>query len=62
MYIIYMIDDEDGYDDDDGDDVMIISPSPSLEGPGTYDVYSCFHNYSSIYRLFQRYDDFAYLW
>ena len=33
MYIIYMIGDEDGYDDDDdGDDVMIISPSPSLEG------------------------------
>ena len=30
MYIIYMIGDEDGYDDDD--DVMIISPSPSLEG------------------------------
>ena len=29
MYIIYMIGDEDGYDDDDdGDDVMIILPSP----------------------------------
>ena len=33
MYIIYMIGDEDGYDDDDdGDDVMTISPSPLLEG------------------------------
>ena len=33
MYVIYMIGDENGYDDDDdGDDVMIISPSPSLEG------------------------------
>ena len=33
MYIIYMIGNEDGYDDDDdGDDVMIISPSSSLEG------------------------------
>ena len=33
MYIIYMIGDEDGYDDDDdGDDVMTISPSPSQEG------------------------------
>ena len=33
MYIIYMIGCEDGYnDDDDGDDVMTISPSPSLEG------------------------------
>ena len=33
MYIIYMIGDEDGYDDDDdGDNVMTISPSPSLEG------------------------------
>ena len=33
MYIIYMIGDEDGYDDDDdGDDVITISPSPSLEG------------------------------
>ena len=31
MYIIYMIGNEDGYDDD-GDDVMTISPSPSLEG------------------------------
>ena len=32
MYIIYMIGDEDGYDDDDdGDDVMTISPSLSLE-------------------------------
>ena len=31
MYIIYMIGDEDGYDDDDdGDDVMIILPSPLL--------------------------------
>ena len=31
--ILYMIGDENGYDDDDdGDDVMIISPSPSLEG------------------------------
>ena len=30
MYIIYMIGDEDGYDDDDddGDDVMIILPKP----------------------------------
>ena len=29
MYIIYMIGDEDGYDDDDDrDDVMIILPSP----------------------------------
>ena len=33
MYVIYMIGDEDGYDDDDdGDDVMIISSRPSLEG------------------------------
>ena len=33
MYFIYMIGDEDGYDDDDdGDDVMTISLSPSLEG------------------------------
>ena len=31
MYIIYMIGDEDGYDDDDdGDDVMIILSSPLL--------------------------------
>ena len=31
--VIYMIGDEDGYDDDDdGDDVMTSSPSPSLEG------------------------------
>ena len=36
MYIIYMIGDEDGYDDDDdGDDVMIILPSPSLGKLGT---------------------------
>ena len=32
MYIIYMIADEEGYDDDDdGDDVMNSSPSLSLE-------------------------------
>ena len=31
--IIYMIGDEDGYDDDDDrDDVITISPSPSQEG------------------------------
>ena len=36
MYIIYMISDEDGYDDDDdGDDVMIILPSPLLGKLGT---------------------------
>ena len=36
MYIIYMIGDEDGYDDDDdGDDVMIILPSPLLGKLGT---------------------------
>ena len=36
MYIIYMIRDEDGYDDDDdGDDVMIILPSPLLGKLGT---------------------------
>ena len=36
MYIIYMIGDEDGYDDDDdGDDVMITLPSPFLGKSGT---------------------------
>ena len=35
MYIIYMIGDEDGYDDDDdGDDVMIILLSPLLGKAG----------------------------
>ncbi len=39
MYIIYMIGDEDGYDDDDdGDDVMIILPSPLLGKLGTLNV------------------------
>ena len=36
MYIIYMIGDEDGYnDDDDEDDVMIILSSPLLGKLGT---------------------------
>ena len=36
MYIIYMIGDENGYDDDDdGDDVMIILPSRLLGKLGT---------------------------
>ena len=35
MYIIYMIGDEDGYDDDDGDDVIIIFSSPLLGKLGT---------------------------
>ena len=36
MYIIYMIGDEDGHDDDyDGDHVMIILPSPLLGKLGT---------------------------
>ena len=36
MYIIYKIGDEDGHDDDgDGDDVMIILPSPLLGKLGT---------------------------
>ena len=35
MYIIYMIGDEDGYDDDDGDDVLIILSSPLLGKLGT---------------------------
>ena len=36
MYIIYMIGDEDGYDDDDdGHDVMIILPSPLPRKLGT---------------------------
>ena len=39
MYIIYMIGDEDGYDDDDdGYDVMIILPSPLLGKLGTLNV------------------------
>ena len=39
MNIIYMIGDEDGYDDDDdGDDVMIILPSPLLGKLGTLNV------------------------
>ena len=40
MYIIYMIGDEDVYDDDDddGDDVMIILPSPLLGKLGTLNV------------------------
>ena len=39
MYIIYMIGDEDGYDDDDdGDDVMMILPSPLLGTLGTLNV------------------------
>ena len=37
MYIIYMVGDEDGYDNgDDEDDVMIILPSPLLRKLGTY--------------------------
>ena len=36
MYIIYMIGDEDGYDnDDDGDEVIIILPSPLRGKLGT---------------------------
>ena len=36
IYIIYMIGNEDGYDDDDeGDDVLITSPIPLLEKLGT---------------------------
>ena len=36
LCIVYMIGDEDGYDDDDeGDDVMIILPSPLLGKLGT---------------------------
>ena len=39
MYIIYMIGDEDCYnDDDEGDDEMIILPSPLLGKLGTLDV------------------------
>ena len=45
MYIIYMIGDEDGYDDDDdGDDVMIILPSPLLGKLGTLNV-KYMHNF-----------------
>ena len=44
MYIIYIIGDEDGYDDDDdGDDVMIILPSPLLGKLGTLYVKDMHH-------------------